>query len=298
MPWQRIITALVLLPLALYAIYFLPLDTFCVVVAMIVLIGFWEWSGFITAFSYLSRILYVLTSAAIMWFVYKNSFAIEYWNAWLIPINFSELFQLRDAAFISVLLSLVWWVIAAVLVIIFPKMSQIYAKNMIVMSLLGWIILIPTWIALTGIRSISIYFDYFRGSDLLLFSMLLVWAADTGAFVSGKLLGKHKLAPKLSPKKTWEGVLGGAILALVLAILGANILDIQQKHYLGLAILSITVVSFSVIGDLTESIFKRVSGKKDSGAILPGHGGILDRIDGLTATLPICLFGFIVLGIN
>jgi len=151
---------------------------------------------------------------------------------------------------------------------------------------------------LTGIRSISIYFDYFRGSDLLLFSMIMVWAADTGAFISGKLLGKHKLAPHLSPKKTWEGVLGGAILALVLAIIGARILEIQQKQLLGLAILAVTVVSFSVIGDLTESIFKRISGKKDSGTILPGHGGILDRIDGLTATLPICLLGFALIGIN
>ncbi len=298
MPWQRIITALILLPLALFAIFALPLKDFSVVIAIIVLIGFWEWSGFITQFSLVARFAYVAVSAALMWFVYTHSLPIEYWNGWIFPEEIAEWLKLRDAAFISVILGTLWWLVAFVLVIIFPTMSQSYGKNILLMSAIGWLILIPTWVSLTGLRGIGFAFDYSRGSGLVLFMLLLVWAADTGAFISGKLLGKHKLAPQLSPKKTWEGVFGGAILALILAVVSIDLLDIQKQHYFGLAILSVVIVAFSVIGDLTESIFKRISGRKDSGHILPGHGGILDRIDGITATAPICLLAFALLGIN
>ena len=113
-----------------------------------------------------------------------------------------------------------------------------------------------------------------------------------------KSFGKTKLAPKISPKKTWEGVFGG--LALALVVLGASfyLLHFTREQWLPLIVLTIIIVAFSVVGDLTESIFKRLTGKKDSGRILPGHGGILDRIDGVIAVLPIALLGFSVLGIK
>ncbi|MCP4411035.1 MAG: phosphatidate cytidylyltransferase, partial [Gammaproteobacteria bacterium] len=140
--------------------------------------------------------------------------------------------------------------------------------------------------------------DFHRGSSLLLFSLCLVWAADTGAFIAGKAFGKHKLAPHVSPKKTWEGVAGGALLAILVAIVSSHLLSIPDKQLPGLALMVVIIVSYSVIGDLTESIFKRLAGVKDSGNILPGHGGVLDRIDGLTAVMPLCLLGYAILGIN
>ncbi len=298
MLWQRIMTALIMLPLALYAIFFLPLEFFSKVVAVIILIGFWEWTGFIGKVSFLSRVAYVLVSVGLMWFVYKNSLPIDYWNGWIFPDNMSELFQLRDAAFISLILSAVWWVFAFILVIIFPKISENFISNFFIMALIGWLLLVPTWVALTGLRSIGMALDFGRGSGLLLFALCLVWAADTGAFVSGKMFGKHKLAPHISPKKTWEGVLGGVLFATLISFIAVKTLSIPEDKFLGLAILAAVIVSFSVIGDLTESIFKRLSGLKDSGKILPGHGGVLDRIDGLTAALPLCLLGFAILGIN
>lgn len=298
MLWQRITTALIMLPLALFAIFFLPLESFSKVVAVIVLIGFWEWTGFIGNISFFSRVVYVLVSAALMWFVFKNSLPIDYWNGWIPPESISELFLLRDAAFISLILSALWWVFAFILVIIFPKISENFISNFFIMALIGWLLLIPTWVALTGLRSIGMALDFSRGSGLLLFALCLVWAADTGAFVSGKMFGKHKLAPHVSPKKTWEGVLGGVIFATLISFIAVKTLSIPEDKFIGLAILAAVIVSFSVIGDLTESIFKRLSGLKDSGKILPGHGGILDRIDGLTAALPLCLLGFAILGIN
>ena len=298
MLWQRIMTALIMLPLALFAIFFLPLETFSKVVAVIVLIGFWEWTGFIGKVSFISRVAYVLVSAGLMWFVYNNSLPIDYWNGWIFPESLGELFQLRDAAFISLILSALWWVFAFILVIVFPKISASFINNFFIMAVIGWLLLVPTWVALTGLRSIGMALDFSRGSGLLLFALCLVWAADTGAFFSGKMFGKHKLAPHVSPKKTWEGVFGGVIFATLISFVAVKILSIPEDKFVGLAILAAIIVSFSVIGDLTESIFKRLSGLKDSGKILPGHGGILDRIDGLTAALPLCLLGFAILGIN
>ncbi|MCP3674044.1 MAG: phosphatidate cytidylyltransferase [Gammaproteobacteria bacterium] len=298
MLWQRIMTALIMLPLALFAIFFLPLESFTKVVAVIILIGFWEWTGFIGNISFFSRVAYVLVSAALMWFVFQNSLPIDYWNGWILPESISELFQLRDPAFISLILSALWWVFAFILVIVFPKISENFISNFFIMAVIGWLLLVPTWVALTGLRSIGIAFNFSRGSGLLLFALCLVWAADTGAFVSGKMFGKHKLAPHVSPKKTWEGVLGGVLFATLVSFIAVKTLSINEDKFIGLAILAAIIVSFSVIGDLTESIFKRLSGLKDSGKILPGHGGILDRIDGLTAALPLCLLGFAVLGIN
>ena len=287
-----------MLPIAVFAVFFLPLKTFSIVVAIITFIGFWEWAGFVKKVSFEYRVVYLALSIALMWFIYANSLPLEFWNGWIIPTSISELFEIRDAAFITLILGAVWWIVALVLVFTFPKYSQSLLDNMLLMAVIGWLLLLPFWVAVTGIRSIGIAVDFFRGSELLLFALCLVWAADTGAFIAGKCLGKHKLAPHVSPKKTWEGVFGGTLLAGIIALIAVNALSIPESQFLGLAVLIVIIVAFSVIGDLTESIFKRLSGNKDSGTILPGHGGILDRIDGLTAAMPLCLIGFAILGIR
>jgi phosphatidate cytidylyltransferase len=296
--WQRILTALILLPLAVFAIFSLPLETFNIVIGVIILIGFWEWTGFIKKMQFVHRVVYVFISAGLMWFVYENSLPVAYWNGWVFPHSFTEWLQLRDAAFISLIIGALWWIIAFILVLVYPKFSQTMISNIALMILIGWLILIPTWVAITGIRSIGIALDFFRGSSLLLFVLCIVWAADTGAFISGKLFGKHKLCPHVSPKKTWEGVIGGALLASLVVYIAFDLLAIPESQQFELIILAIVLVIFSVIGDLTESIFKRLSGVKDSGNILPGHGGILDRIDALTSAMPLALLGLTLLGIS
>ena len=118
---------------------------------------------------------------------------------------------------------------------------------------------------------------------------MLVWAADSGAYFSGRAFGKRKLAPKVSPGKSWEGVVGGLITALVLAFVFIHFFGdslVGERNISGFVILSVATVAISVLGDLTESMFKRESGMKDSSQLIPGHGGVLDRIDSLTAAVP------------
>ena len=118
---------------------------------------------------------------------------------------------------------------------------------------------------------------------------MLVWAADSGAYFSGRAFGKRKLAPKVSPGKSWEGVVGGLITALVLAFVFIHFFGdslVGERNVSGFDILSVATVAISVLGDLTESMFKRESGVKDSSQLIPGHGGVLDRIDSLTASVP------------
>jgi phosphatidate cytidylyltransferase len=128
--------------------------------------------------------------------------------------------------------------------------------------------------------------NHFTGAWWLLYVMLLVWGADSGAYMFGKLFGKHKLAPKVSPGKTWEGLIGGLVTSAVISWLFGRYAPLNVVP-MTLLVCSVIAALASVLGDLTESMFKREAGIKDSGHLIPGHGGILDRIDSLTAAVPV-----------
>ena len=129
----------------------------------------------------------------------------------------------------------------------------------------------------------------YHGIMLLLYVFILVWVADSGAYFVGRKLGKHKLAPKVSPGKSWQGAIGGLVMAGIVAAIFVNVAqqsltaNVSSGAFIGL---SVATVAISILGDLTESMFKRQSGIKDSSHLIPGHGGILDRIDSLTAAVP------------
>src|SRR3569833_1530005 len=129
----------------------------------------------------------------------------------------------------------------------------------------------------------------------VLLLLALLWAADSGAYFSARRYGRRKLAPRVSPGKTWEGVAGGMAAALVVAVIGARIFDMSFAATGAFMILCGLVVVISVVGDLVESLFKREAGVKDSGRFLPGHGGALDRIDSLTAAAPLFYLGVILI---
>jgi phosphatidate cytidylyltransferase len=150
-------------------------------------------------------------------------------------------------------------------------------KSPMILAMVGTIVLLPTWMALVTLRNL--------GPWLLLCVMAVVWIADSAAYFVGRTLGKHKLAPTISPGKTWEGVAGaGGVLLLCTSAVSAAIRDLRMDAAL---VMTLSLFYFSILGDLFESWMKRVGGVKDSGHLLPGHGGILDRIDALTAALPI-----------
>jgi phosphatidate cytidylyltransferase len=177
--------------------------------------------------------------------------------------------------------ALAWWVFALVWVAIAPaRVNRVTAAGA------GLLVLVPAWLALARLHA--------AGPQWLLFLILLVVAADVGAYFAGRRFGNNKLAPRVSPGKTWEGVLGGFVAAALLAAVGVWWFKVDAPRFLALCIV---VVVASIIGDLTESLFKRHAGLKDSGRLLPGHGGLLDRVDSVTAAAPVFLIGLERLGL-
>jgi phosphatidate cytidylyltransferase len=149
------------------------------------------------------------------------------------------------------------------------------------LALVGWLLLLPTCLALFQLRAIN--------PLLLLGFIATIWISDTAAYFTGRKFGRHKLAPSISPGKTWEGV-AGALTAVIIYALTWSYLVADKTQIILLAPLLLVLVVLGIIGDLFESLMKRQAGVKNSSNILPGHGGILDRIDALTSTLPVAIF--------
>lgn len=180
--------------------------------------------------------------------------------------------------------SMLWWLVALALVATYPR-----TLNLGFVAGAGVVVLLPSWLLLVWLHA------HAGGGAALAFTCLaVVWAADVGAFVVGRWLGATKLAPAVSPGKTWEGVAGG----LVAAGLATGAVAYALRLPVGpLVVLGAVTALVSVLGDLTQSMFKRNVGLKDSGRLLPGHGGVLDRIDSLTAAVPVFVAGLYLLGV-
>jgi phosphatidate cytidylyltransferase len=155
-------------------------------------------------------------------------------------------------------------------------------------AIAGILALVPAWLALAKMRG-----DSQVGAEWVLFTLVLVQVADIGAFFVGRRFGRHRLAPNVSPGKTWEGVIGGLIASALVAVFGSIRFGIPLLQFLPLCL---AAVAFSIVGDLTESLLKRFAGLKDSGRLFPGHGGVMDRIDSVTAAAPVLLFGLQFIG--
>jgi phosphatidate cytidylyltransferase len=154
----------------------------------------------------------------------------------------------------------------------------------VLLAAVGLIVLVAPWVALVTLRG-----EF--GAGYVLFLLLMIWAADIGAFFAGRRWGQRKLAPAISPGKTWEGAVGGGVATLILALLAGFGLKVASSQHLGFVGICMITMAFSIIGDLFESMIKRQRGLKDSSSLLPGHGGVLDRVDSLTAAAPIFVLG-------
>lgn len=258
---QRVITAVILALLFLFALFVFPSSLWALLVTLIVMQGTWEWSklaqmrGF-AGVAYMAASLVLFLGILIMHFVFHP--------------------HLKNQ--IQILI----YVIAAVFWLMFVPAWFKYGwniRNFGVLALLGWIVLIPTGMAMLSLREVS------PQPWWLLGVMGLVWVADISAYFTGRVFGKNKLAPRISPGKTWEGVAGAMVGVLVYVTWVMSVSGMSQRY--SLILFAIIGVALSVIGDLFESAIKRLAGVKDSGTLLPGHGGLLDRIDALTSTLPL-----------
>ncbi|WNJ94528.1 phosphatidate cytidylyltransferase [Vibrio ruber] len=272
----RIITALVLAPLVILGIFKLPLSIFIAILALLALFGFWEWTQFV---SLDARFLSLLPAV----FIGGGTL-------WCLPENFSMSHSLSLPYQVLLWSGFLWWVVASYLAVSYPKSRPLWEHSKTLKHLFGLLTLIPFFWSVLLLRTEELSVDPYHGAKLVLFVCMIVWVADSAAYFSGRFFGKHKMAPEVSPNKTIEGLIGGVVAACLVAF---GLVEWFDLHFSSTGMMLVTIlltVIFSVLGDLVESMFKRVAGIKDSSHIIPGHGGILDRIDSLTAAFPVFAF--------
>lgn len=257
---QRVLTAVPLLVGLLLLLFLAPVRVAVWVSAAVMIIASWEWSAF--AGWRLPRLRAAYAGFLALLLAVSNA---------LVPATID----------LEVLLwiALLWWALALFWILRFPTPIGPVAAG-----LAGLLVLIPSWLSIVAILEVPE-----RGPALLFLALCIIFAADIGAYFAGRRFGRVKLAPQVSPGKTWEGLIGGVLLAATTAAAGGALLGLPPALMVPLGL---GVAVLSVVGDLTESMFKRSAGLKDSGNLIPGHGGVLDRLDSITAAMPLFALAF------
>ena len=255
----RVLTSVISLLLLGVILFVVPPRVTELVIGLLILAGAWEWSGFLGVKSSMVRALYVV----------------------LIALLCAVPYLVADAAMVILQIGFTWWFVAFVWAMLFP--TPIPA---VIRWICGALVLVPLFTALVML--------FQEGPLYLLFALLIVWAADAGAYFAGKRFGRVKLAPSISPGKTWEGVIGGLTVVIALAFAVGKWADVSVAV---LVPFCLAVGGISIVGDLTVSMFKRTAGVKDSGRLFPGHGGVLDRVDSVAAAAPLFTLGMSWLGL-
>ena len=275
---ERVLSAIVLIALVLCALFLFTPFYFALALGLVATLGMWEWTQFARFKQPLVRFCLAafLGAFVFLWLYTEKAYldAGRVFEGYLQPL---------------LLNSISWWMVAFGLVITYPKTAKLWGKNALLQLLFAFSTLIPFIAAVLRLRLDHYAQSPNHGLFLLLYVFVLVWAADSGAYFAGRAFGKHKLAPQVSPGKTWQGVFGGLITAAMLAFIFIYFFSSTLLEYRAIdrfILLSVATVAVSVLGDLAESMFKREAGIKDSSRLIPGHGGILDRIDSLTAAVP------------
>lgn len=267
---QRILTALIIAPLALWGLFGLSSDHYVLFVSAIVLVGSWEWAN-LSGVSSSGRLIYPLVMALAL--------------LGLNDIRSAELDLMILYAAAPAWLAALWFVTQ------YPKNAL--WKSVPARLAIGFAVLVPCWVGFVELRT-----SPWLGKEALLYILLMVWCADIGAYFAGRRFGKAKLAPKVSPGKSWAGVYGGLLATSALAVGCALYWDLSSSDMVTLLLITLLVTAVSVLGDLFESMVKRHRGMKDSSQLLPGHGGIMDRIDSLTAAVPLFVLSLKLTGLS
>jgi len=273
---QRIITSLVLTPFVVWSVFSWPAEYFTLLILLVVGLASWEWahlSGINVSFAKGRFVAYSIVLLLLL----------------------SWYFDLTVVQFHSVLyVSILWWLYRIVRIIIYkpesPSENPAVEKFNMATAVSSIVALIIPFYAILYLRDVYSFHGY------LFYLLMLIWSVDVFAYFFGKYLGKNKLAPHVSPGKTWEGIYGAFVATIFAAIIGAFSFGFTLVEGLTFFGLSLVIVIISIFGDLSESLYKRQNAVKDSGNILPGHGGMLDRVDSLSAAAPFYVVGLSLLG--
>lgn len=268
---QRTVTALVLVPLVLGITIYGTHGLFAALCAVVILVGMWEWAGLAGPLKRRWKALPVLLAALLLATCYRNIHSLM------------TLFIVAS--------SLAWWAVALVLVI-HQQNGGKFGPGLLLHTGIGLIVLVPAWVSVVALHG----GPDAQGPVVVTCLFILIWAADTGGYYVGQRWGRNKLASHVSPGKTREGLYGALGSGLVAAVPCSLLLQMTLYKFLLFLAVCLVTIAISVVGDLTESMIKRNSGVKDSGALLPGHGGVLDRIDSLTAAAPVFFSGVLLMG--
>ena len=284
----RLLAALVMAPVAIAAILLLSTPWIVALTAVVFLAGLWEWFELAEIEDTLARTVLLVAHLALMVAIVWASRSASGYSY--------VLFQL--ASVIGVL----WWLLALLWLrnYDFARNHQTWARFFKLAA--GALAVIPAWCALAWLHSgePNAPSDDYRGHIWLFTALAIVWAADSAAYFAGRHFGgtlfKDKLAPRVSPNKTYEGLIGGVVAGVLVGIAGSLWAGTAPSVLPKVALVAVFATLASVVGDLYESLLKRHAGVKDSGHLIPGHGGILDRIDGVLAALPVFAMGKAVFG--
>jgi len=261
---KRLLTSVILIPLVIAATLTLDSSMFALAIVPVLFIGSWEYSELIKIKHWTAKVLYVSALTAAAYFINQMP-------SLLMPVLIVTLF---------------WWLIGSFWIISYPRHTRYWQNYLAIRLFNGFFFFIPLLVALSALHQID--------STLVLLLLVLIWAADSGAYFVGRVIGKNKLLPNVSPGKTIEGAAGGTLLSLSVMLIYVyfSFENASFEKYFFYGVLSLITTLASILGDLFESLHKRVAGVKNSGALLPGHGGFFDRIDSLTASAPIFFLAY------
>ena len=274
---QRVLTALVLAPLIVALVLLTNTWVFALLLAVIFLAGLWEWTRMSGLRNRPLRACLLLGYAivmALLWPVVRSQW-------WWVPA----------------LAGVAWWLLALLWLRNISFGASPTRAHTVLKLLAGLLVVVPAWCAVVALHGSHVTYSPPRAAWWVIFFATIVVAADVGAYFAGSRLGKHKLAPAISPGKTWEGVYGALVCSAIIGLAGGWIAHAQTGLLVGVIALALVTVAFSIVGDLFESLIKRHAGVKDSGTLFPGHGGLFDRMDSIVAALPVFVLGKALLGL-
>jgi phosphatidate cytidylyltransferase len=273
----RVLAALVMGPAAIAAVLLLPTPWMAALSAIVFLIGLWEWLKLAEIEDPIARGILLVTNLLLM--------VALVWASRSSTGGSLVLFQ------IMVIVGVIWWLLAMLWLRHYNFASDHDTHARIFKLAAATLSIVPAWCALALIHA-----ERPSGHYWLLLALAIVWAADSGAYFAGRKFGKHKLSPRVSPNKTIEGLIGGVIAGMLVAMIAAPFIGAKLSDLPAVALVAAWTILFSVVGDLFESLLKRHVGAKDSGHVIPGHGGVLDRIDSVLAALPVFALGKLLFG--